>query len=258
MRDSLCIGRVRHSRFRPRVHRFSYSTAMLLVNLDHLDGGNNSAVVPSWLSWLFPIRKRDHLRAVQGAGGQSLKATLNSLVEKDLSEPLPAESEVYLLTGFGFLLHRFNPASFYFCFDPQGKLRCVVAEVTNTPWNEQSYYVLDARSQNSRGGYAWDSEKHFHVSPFMPMDTRYRWRIVLDQSQLLINIAVSRRGEPLFNACLRLCEKPLTSLALLGAMGRQPFMSIGVVARIYWQAFRLWIKSVPFFTHPRYRVGDKS
>jgi hypothetical protein len=34
---------------------------------------------------------------------------------------------------------------------------------------------------------------------------------------------------------------------LLRALLRMPLLTFGVVARIHWQAFRLWIKRVPFF-----------
>ena len=34
--------------------------------------------------------------------------------------------------------------------------------------------------------------------------------------------------------------------ALLGAFLRMPFLTLGVIARIHWQALKLWLKGVPF------------
>jgi len=31
---------------------------------------------------------------------------------------------------------------------------------------------------------------------------------------------------------------------------RYPFLTLSVVISIYWQAFRLWLKGIPFYGHP--------
>jgi DUF1365 family protein len=35
------------------------------------------------------------------------------------------------------------------------------------------------------------------------------------------------------------------------ALMRQPFMTFSIIARIYWQAVRLWLANVPFFPKPQ-------
>jgi DUF1365 family protein len=43
----------------------------------------------------------------------------------------------------------------------------------------------------------------------------------------------------------------LTHAAALSALARQPLLTLGVVARIHWQALRLFAKKVPFYgNHP--------
>jgi DUF1365 family protein len=45
--------------------------------------------------------------------------------------------------------------------------------------------------------------------------------------------------------------QPLTGRAALGALARQPWLTVGVVVRIHWQAVRLLLKKVPFHgKHP--------
>lgn len=253
MKTCLYTGRVNHSRLRPRVHRFHYWICQLLVDLEQLEKGS-AAVFPArgW-RWLLKLRHRDHLRAT-GDSAHSLRERLNQLVSRSLG--VVPEGKVMLLTGFGLLWHRFNPASFYYCFDARNQLQCIVAEVTNTPWKEQSYYVLDARSQQGEESLVFRCDKHFHVSPFMPMDTSYHWYLNIPGERLHINIGVQHQDQPLFNAAMDLSRQPLTSAALVSCFLRQPLMSLQVVIAIHWQALRLWLKSTPFFTHPR-SAGEK-
>ena len=72
------------------------------------------------------------------------------------------------LRTFGWL---FNPLAVYYCWTAGGDaLDAVVLEVTNTPWGERHWYVLDARDGETPTTVA----KAMHVSPFLPMDVEYR------------------------------------------------------------------------------------
>jgi len=39
-------------------------------------------------------------------------------------------------------------------------------------------------------------------------------------------------------------------MGLLKQVARFPLITLTVVSRIHWQAFKLWIKKAPFFIHP--------
>lgn len=261
MKTCLYAGQVSHSRFRPRWHSFRYRLSLLWLNLDELDasggGERGASILGRRWQWLLPVKARDHLRNLPGAGCEkSLKARLSALVADRLG--LQLNGSVFLLTGFGFLWHRFNPVSFYYCFDEDNSLQCLVAEVTNTPWKEQYYYVLDARRQRGRECLSFQCAKGFHVSPFMPMDTFYRWRLNIPGEHLHLIIDIDKDGEKVFNASLSLERRALSSRGLWSSLWSQPFTSIKVVAAIHWQAFRLWLKSTPLFPHPKHTVGEKS
>jgi len=43
---------------------------------------------------------------------------------------------------------------------------------------------------------------------------------------------------------------PLANGPLLKAFFSYPLLTLGVVARIHWQALKLWVKRVPFFSKP--------
>ena len=44
--------------------------------------------------------------------------------------------------------------------------------------------------------------------------------------------------------------QPLTPASARAAFFGMPLMTLGVIARIHWQALRLWLKRVPFFGKP--------
>jgi hypothetical protein len=98
--------------------------------------------------------------------------------------------------------------------------------------------------------------KAFHVSPFMPMDMAYDWRFSRPGRRLTVHMANLARGERVFDATLVLRREPLTGRALAAALARHPWMTATVVAGIYWQAFRLWLKGAPFHPHPAIRRLD--
>ena len=246
MATCLYVGRVDHTRLEPREHRFTYRVALLYLDLDTLDA--DLARFPWLLGRIFSplrVRRRDHL----GGGDQSLAASARGLVAARTG--IEPSGPVRLLTGFGFMAFRFNPVSFYYCFDASdSRVEFVIAEVTNTPWLERHYYVLDFRGQGGQTLLAASHGKGFHVSPFMAMDTTYDWRLEVPGDRLRLAIAVRREGASLFSAGLRLRRRPFTRAELFSAFAAMPFTPLKVVGAIYWQALRLWRKGARFHPHP--------
>jgi DUF1365 family protein len=59
-----------------------------------------------------------------------------------------------------------------------------------------------------------------------------------------------------FDATLRLRRAPMTGPVLAGCLVRHPWMTASIVAGIYWQALRLWLRGAPFHPHPATRPSD--
>jgi DUF1365 family protein len=142
--------------------------------------------------------------------------------------------------------------SFYYCYDADGtSLRAVLAEITNTPWNERHAYVLRAGEDGADETFA----KAFHVSPFLPMEQRYRWRLPVPGESLVVEMENEENGRAAFRARLSLERRPLTRSGLVGMALSRPLMSARILLSIYWQAFRLWLKGAPFYAHPKTRIA---
>ena len=153
----------------------------------------------------------------------------------------PADDVRVLSHPFGF-----NPVAFYYGYGG-GELRWIVAHVTNTPWGEKHAYVL-----GPRGG---TFDKQFHVSPFMAMDIDCDWRFSAPSATLGVHMQNLSDDRKIFDATLTLERHDVTARNLARALIAYPMMTAQVMAGIYWQALRLWLKRIPFHRHPSHAVS---
>jgi DUF1365 family protein len=162
---------------------------------------------------------------------------------------------VRVLTHLRYFGYVMNPVSFYYAFDSAGsKVDTIVAEVNNTPWDERHAYVLSAAIDHGNGEKKrYQLDKQFHVSPFMDMNMKYDWRFSEPGPNLVVHMENLNEAGKLFEATLVMEREELTNGSLARALTRHPWMTARVVTGIYWQALLLYLKRVPFFTHPAKR-----
>ena len=254
MRSALYEGEVVHRRLAPRPHEFRYALTLVHLDLDELP----EALEGTWLASArrpapLSFRRRDYLRDVAGRTDRPLKEVVLERVAERLGRR-PAGS-VSVLTQPRMLGYLFNPVSFYYCHDADGRLDAVLADVTNTPWGERHAYVLDARAHERGSRFAWRFAKDFHVSPFFEMELDYDWRFSSPGEQLEIAMTSLRAGECVFHATLACRRRELSRRNLARALVRRPFQTARVHAAIYCQAALLWLKRTPFHVHPAKRAS---
>lgn len=254
MQSALYTGWVRHRRFTPDENRFRYRIFMTWIDLGELPGLFDRY-------WLWSARRRAiaafRREDYHGDPGVPLDVAVRDLVERRTGRR-PA-GPIRLLTHLRFFGYCFNPVSFYYCFDAAGeRVETIVAEITNTPWDERHAYVLPvataSETQRTESGdvrnWRFQFDKSFHVSPFLPMDMRYDWRLTEPRETLDVHMENWRDGAVEFDATLVLKREPITHGSLARALAAFPLVTLKVSGMIYWQALRLWLKRTPFFTHP--------
>jgi len=160
---------------------------------------------------------------------------------------------IRLLTHLRYFGYCFNPVSFYYCFnESDDKVEAIMAEVTNTPWQERHAYVIDKQSQSkNKLNFSASLKKQLHVSPFWGMDHDYEMLFSLPEDSLNVHMKNYKNKEKVFDVTLSLKRRPFTNITLLKALLRFPLLTLMVVFRIHWQALRLYIRKAPFFAHPR-------
>ncbi len=249
MESCIYAGTVRHRRFHPATHRFGYPLFMLYIDLDEApELFRRHAIWSDRCRWApASFLREDH----DGDPGVSLREHVKRLSEAETGRP--CQGPIRLLTHLRYFGHYFSPVNFFFCFDPDGRqVETIVAEVTNTPWKEKHSYVLsrplESDTQNRRRTYRL--RKSFHVSPFMPMEIDYRWRFVAPAAKVAVHMESFRDGVLIFDANLALRRREITTASLIQALASHPVMSLRVLAAIHFQALRLWLKRIPFHSHP--------
>jgi DUF1365 family protein len=236
--SALYEGVVRHLRVEPVEHRFERPVSMVLLDLSEVDEVVDEVPVWSRGRWApAQFRRGDYFDGTEG----DLADGVRDLVEARLGRrPTGRVRMLTQLRAWGWL---FNPLTVYWLDDDQDELDAVVLEVTNTPWHERHWYVVDGSGSGRFG-------KQLHVSPFLPMDLDYRLTAPPPGPHVDVRLEVLRAARLVFDADLRLRRVELTPASAALALIRHPLATWRVSLAIRVEALRLWLRRVPVHRHP--------
>jgi DUF1365 family protein len=239
------FGQVMHQRLRPAPNAFNYPTYFLMLPMRSLHRNGSGALAHNRRSALS-FFDRDH-----GDGGDNAVEWLDALLRREGVED--ADGELWLHTYPRVLGYTFKPVSFWYCHRLDGSLRAIVVEVNNT-FGERHCYLLD----EPKYGQELRADKVFHVSPFCTLAGGYRFRFLRSEKNgvqktlacIDYHDSLEDNAAALLQTSVSGTLEPITPASLRRALWRYPAMTLGVMARIHWQAFRLWRKRVPFISKP--------
>mmetsp|Transcript_27812 Transcript_27812/g.36469 ORF Transcript_27812/g.36469 Transcript_27812/m.36469 type:complete len:362 (-) Transcript_27812:294-1379(-) len=249
-------GRIYHSRFHPTRHCFNYPIFFCFLDLSEIEN------CPQPLHWpifstKFPalarFRLSDHLKGKSGIC--KLSDGIRDLVfSKTGKRP---KGRICLLTHLSYYGYCFNPVSFYYIYNEEDtQVETIVGEVSNTPWGEMHCYVLNPANsemvcqEHTAKKQVYRFQKEFHVSPFMDMQHDYFWRFGPPGESLWVKNGMIKKGETWFDAHLQMSRQPFTTWNLCKHLLKYPFYTVQVQLIIHYEAFKLWMKEVPFYPHP--------
>lgn len=247
---ALYTGQLRHRRFTPRPHEFTYQIFMALVDVDHVAEQMRVSPFTSYnrFNWAA-FDERDHL----GDATRPLRARLaDSARAAGLQLP---DGPIYLLTHLRYLGYAFNPISLYYCHDHANQLVMVLAEVNSTFGEQRCYWMRADGSAATTNGLRHRTPKTMHVSPFMTMNVDYEFVLTHPADSLVAHMNTFHQtpegvDRPYFDATLTLERRPWTAAEIHRSLRRHPMMTAKVITAIHWEALRLWLKGVPHYTPP--------
>jgi uncharacterized protein len=234
-RSAFYEGWVSHRRLEPVGHSFRYPILIPLLDLGELPAlldqhplWSGRRPAPAWM------RPADLL----GRGERPPAQVARDLVAERTGREL--DGPVLVLAHPRYFGVGFNPIRVYFVCGADGQADAAVAEVTNTPAGERHAYVFAraAGEPEIRGRAA----KRMRVSPFMSLDQVYECRIGPPGERLQLAIRNREAGRVVFEAFLSLRRIDFSGRLMTRALVSYPAQTAATLARIYWQAARLWAK----------------
>jgi DUF1365 family protein len=243
VRSALYRGTLIHARRTPAENVFRYPISFFVLDLDELPELNRrlqlfSVNRPN----LVTLRDRDHFDGTTPVKEAAVRFCAERGVEVD---------RVLMLAQLRLLGYVFNPVTFYWCYGPDGKLACMIAELNNT-FGERLPELLRGPSLE------YEHDKRLHVSPFFGLDQSYSYAFSEPEDEVWCRVHVRENGHVPMSAVLHGRRQELTNATLARALVRYPLMPMQVTALIHWQAVRLWWKRVPFHHKPPFVPGEGS
>ncbi|MEO1151255.1 MAG: DUF1365 domain-containing protein [Pseudomonadota bacterium] len=241
--SGIYCGTVRHFRLKPKRHKLAYKVYSLLINLDELD---DAAARLRYFSRgrfnLFSFYDRDFDRRDHGRNG----ADCRGWVRETLAEArLDDDGPVFALCYPRVLGYAFNPITVFYCFDRAQKPIALLYAVRNTFGGRHSYLIpVDRSAARQETPIVQETDKKFHVSPFVDMEMKYQFSLSIPAARLHLAIQVNDAEGPLLMTSFGGDWHPLDDQTLWRCFWGYPLLTAKVVAGIHWEAVKLLRKGL--------------
>ncbi len=245
MESSIYVGTIRHRRFLPVHHEFTYPLFMVFLDIDRLPELMRVSPFAGYNRWNWAsYQERDHF----GDPDKTLRGRLLADARRNGLD-LP-DGQIFLLTHLRYFGYNFNPVSFYYCYDRAMNLQVIMAEVNNTFGETENYWLSSRDEQPAGESRKYRFLKTFHVSPFMKLGQEYEWTFTLPSERLISQCTSHENGHAVFDSTLKMAHRAWSRAELHRTLTQYPWVTLKVITGIHWEALKLFLKKVPVISHP--------
>jgi DUF1365 family protein len=226
-----------HSRTVPVQNRFNYKIFNFYLNLEEVISQRSSWIFGYNRFSLVSLHDKDHMDFNKGDIQSNI---IEYLTNKGINRN--EIKTINLLTNLRIFGYVFNPVSFYFIGNHDGIFTHCLVEVGNT-FGEQKPYIVHL---DEKGEGVLKTPKEFYVSPFIPLDSFFIFKISTPSNHFVIEIDSLEKDGNLFRTRFSGNRVPLTIKHLLYRLVSFPFVTMKIIIAIHWQALKLFLKKVPY------------
>lgn len=262
MQSAVYLGRLAHARHFPKKNAFAYGVFMMYLDLDELDELDRRFRLFSRNRFnVFSFYDRDHFKFLKPKNEVARRISRENVkYHEENYRDLDTRGRIELLleeAGLNIDLGRvrvltnprvfgyvFNPVSFYYCFDRQGKLRALVSEVNNT-FGDQKVYLASIDDPEVTV-HSIRHQKNFYISPFTEYDNQLAWQFTRPGDKLLMIVDSQKSGKSELTATFVGERREFSGRLLAWLNLRYPLLTLMIIIRIHYQALRLFLKKVRF------------
>lgn len=270
MRSALYPVVVAHRRFSPKEHAFAHRVFLTATDLDEwpelhrklrllsVDRANAYSLRDAdYLPTGEPVFQARRRAALSHAPGARLKERVFAVAASEGFE-VPPGARVTLVAMPRTFGHLFNPVSFYFITDADGRTVAALAEVTNTFREIKTWFLGPGCMEGDPSGervFRLRTPKDFYVSPFSPPDGEFEFVLRLPGERLSLRVDHHEGGLRTLTAPMTGTRRELTDGRLLLETLICPAVTLKTVALIHAHAAILWLKRVRWW--PKAAMRDR-
>lgn len=237
-----------HKRLFPKINQFTYGIYYLALPLSKIGKGIENSYLKYNRFGLMGFYNRDHGHR----DGSDLRKWVDKiLLDQDVQR---VDGEIVLVTMPRILGYVFNPVSFWYCYDKSQNLHAVICEVNNT-FGETHTYVCEFDQETPAKEQIMETDKVFHVSPFLTRDGGYRFRFAIGDQKMGAWIDYyHRNGQKQLLTALSGTFVDLDRKSCTRAFWRYPLVTFKAIFLIHWQALKLFAKKIKYVPKPEQKT----
>ena len=242
---SILTAKVMHRRLLPKINAFTYRVYYLCLPLAKINTPElNKQLAVNRFS-LISFHSKDHNNKEN-----DLQQWIDDVLRNnDIHHKIDNIALVAMPRILGYV---FNPISFWLCFNEKQELKAVLCEVNNT-FGEKHNYLCVPKLHDSIHSDEWlEAEKLFHVSPFLKIEGKYKFRFSIKHKdfKIWINYYDKDNNKQLATSLVGVLS-PLNKNALRHVFVSHPLITFKTIFLIHWQAMKLVAKKIKFIPKPK-------